>query len=95
MLAAGFRFLPSDSPLQQPPRIEVSAPSGTQITLDGDAVGKQVTVEPDKVHHLVVTLQGHEPWTTEVKLGMGETRVIVVSPVEVGAKAVPPKPKPR
>ena len=64
--------------------------SQTQIRLDGDAVGPQMTVEPDKVHKLEVVLKGYQPWSTEVKLGLGETRVFVVKPIDL----VPtPKPK--
>ena len=94
MLAAGFRIVPADSPTLQAPVIEVTAPVGTQILLDGEAVGKHVPVQADVVHKLVVTLQGQEPWRTDILLRVGETRVIVLSPVEVKSP-VSQKPKPR
>jgi serine/threonine protein kinase len=67
------------------PTIEVQAlnASQTQILIDGEAVGPQTAVEPDKVHRLEVDLKGYQPWTTDVKLGLGETRVFVVKPVDL------------
>jgi hypothetical protein len=73
-----------------PTQIEVVAPSGTQILLDGDAVGRRVTVTPNELHKLMVTLRDHEPWTTELNLQAGESRVIIVTAVESRA-AQPPK----
>jgi serine/threonine protein kinase len=77
---------PGEPPPTGTPMIEVLAPMGTQIVLNGDAVGKSVAVEPGVVQKLVVTVRGGEPWSTEVKLGPGETRVFVFTAVE-------PKPK--
>jgi serine/threonine protein kinase len=77
---------PTEAPASGTPMIEVLAPMGTQIVLNGDAVGKSVAVEPGVVQNLVVTVRGGEPWSTEVKLGPGETRVFVFTAVE-------PKPK--
>jgi hypothetical protein len=77
---------PVEPPPTGTPMIEVLAPMGTQIVLNGDAVGKSVAVEPNVVQKLEVTVRGGEPWSTEVKLGPGETRVFVFTAVE-------PKPK--
>ncbi|MEQ1570284.1 MAG: PEGA domain-containing protein, partial [Myxococcota bacterium] len=69
----------------QAPTIEIQAPPGTQVLLNGEAVGKTVSVEPDRAHQLQVDLKGHESWTTSVRLGLGETRVFVVMPVDLPA----------
>ena len=86
-LIAGVGYAGQEDPLpESTPTIEVIAPMGTQILLNGEAVGKQITVEPDRIHRLEVTLRGLEPWTTEVKLRAGETRVFVVTAVEAKPK---------
>jgi hypothetical protein len=97
-LAAGFEYVPADAPTRQAPRIEFVVPPNTMITVDGDAVGQKVTVEADVPHKVVVTLKGaSKPWETQVKLGMGETRVIVLSAPEAPAapRAEGKAPKPR
>lgn len=87
-LIAGFGYAGQEGPPpESTPTIEVIAPMGTQILLNGEAVGKQISVEPDRIHRLEVTLRGLEPWTTEVKLRAGETRVFVVTAVEAKPKA--------
>lgn len=86
-LIAGYGYSGQEPPpIASTPTIEVIAPMGTQILLNGEAVGKEITVEPNKIHRLEVTIRGHEPWTTEVKLGPGETRVFVVTAVETKVK---------
>ncbi len=72
-----------------PTQIEVVAPTGTQILLDGDAVGPKTQVAPGELHKLVVTLGGHEPWTTELKLQAGESRVIIVTAAEPRSSTPP------
>jgi hypothetical protein len=87
--AAGmWSQLGTSPPAQAPPMIEVVAPIGTQILLNGEAVPKTVAVEPDRVHTLEVTVRGFPPWTTSVKLTRGETRVFVVK----GEALEPPSP---
>ena len=78
-LAAGFQYVPDDAPIRRDPVIRVVAPAGTQITLDGDAVGKEITVAPGEQHTLEVTLRDHAPWTTELTLEKGDERVIIMN----------------
>lgn len=78
--------IPAEPPPTGTPMLEVQAPKGTQIQLDGDAVGPSVPVEPG-IHALTVTVPGGEPWNTEIRFGPGETRVFVFTAVE-------PKPAP-
>jgi hypothetical protein len=86
-LIAGFGYAGQKAPPPpSTPTIEVLAPVGTQILLNGEAVGKEIIVEPDVGHRLEITVRGHEPFTTEVKLGPGETRVFVVRAEEAKVK---------
>jgi eukaryotic-like serine/threonine-protein kinase len=83
-LAAGmWAQLGSSPPPQDSPMIEVVAPMGTQILLNGEAVPKSVAVEPDRLHTLEVTVRGFPPWTTNVKLSRGETRVYMIKAEEL------------
>ncbi|MEQ1504680.1 MAG: hypothetical protein ABMB14_20740, partial [Myxococcota bacterium] len=88
-VVAGYGYAGQTPPSNRTPTIEVLAPMGTQVLLNGEAVGKTVLVDPDRVNKLEVTVRGHEPWSTDVKLGAGETRVFVVSPVDVKPKPAP------
>ncbi len=67
------------------PHIEVVAPPGTQILVDGDAVGRSVGVAPGKPHELTITLQGMPPWKTTLTMSAGETRVFVIEAPTVPA----------
>ena len=83
---AGFRYQGSGT--NNAPTITVQAPIGTAVVLNGDAVGGPVVVQPGVANTLEVTLKGHEPIRQTVTLGVGEARVIVVTPevLEKGKK---------
>ncbi|MEZ4239338.1 MAG: serine/threonine-protein kinase [Myxococcota bacterium] len=88
-LVAGFVSQLSAAPAPiDAPMIEVQAPVGTQILLDGEAVPKSVAVEPDRLHTLEVTVRDFPAWSTQVQLERGETRVFVIR-----AEALAPAPK--
>ena len=84
-VAVGFQVAPGSTPAPAAtdPHLEIAAPIGTQIVVDGEAVGKTATVTPGVPHELVVTLQGAEPWKTTLTLQAGETRVFVISEAQV------------
>ncbi len=90
LLLAGFRPVTADPELRSPV-IKVVAPAGTQVQVDGEATSKEIEVTPQASHTVEVTLEGHEPWRTELKMNHGETRVIIVTsaqaePVEAMAE---------
>ncbi len=68
------------APAAGPTQIEVVAPVGTEILLDGDAVGPRTTVSAGESHKLLVKLRDQQTWSTELKLQPGETRVFIVTP---------------
>lgn len=75
-LLAGFR--PHAPVSGNEPAIRVVAPGGTQIRLNGDAVGSEVRVQPGVEHELEIHLRNHEPWVDKVTLQPGEERVFVI-----------------
>ncbi len=80
---AGFRPVSAATVQAQEPRLSILAPPGTMITLDGDAVGKEVAVTPDASHVLEITVSGQPPWRTEFSMGLGEFRVFTVRDVDL------------
>ncbi|MCC6525333.1 MAG: PEGA domain-containing protein, partial [Polyangiaceae bacterium] len=70
----------------EPARLEVEAPRGAEIRVDGVFVGvaplpKLVDAEPGR-HRVVVTLGGHEPVIEQVLLERGETTTLTTDPAE-------------
>lgn len=82
-LVASYGYGGPPPPPPHSPTIEVIAPIGTQILLDGEAVAKEFPVEPDRLHHLEVTIKGYAPFTADLKLGMGESMVYMINAVDV------------
>jgi hypothetical protein len=70
---------PDRPPASGPPRIEVVAPPGSIVEIDGAVVGGPKTVDAGVPHTVRVALQGAPPWTTTLTLDAGQTRVIVVT----------------
>ncbi len=85
---AGVR--PSVATPTEDARIRVSAPAGTAVLLDGDAIGAEAPAKHGVPHHLELRFPGHPAVHQEITLQPGEIRVIVVTPVA----APPPPPEP-
>jgi serine/threonine protein kinase len=91
LLVSGPGKATPTGPVAGPTLIEVVAPNGTEILLDGDAVGARTSVTPNDAHKLSVKLQNQAPWTTDLKLQPGETRVFIVTAAEARPAAQPAK----
>jgi serine/threonine protein kinase len=63
--------------------VQVVAPAGTSIKLDGDAVGTKFSVPTEGRHRIEIELDGHEPWSEEFSFSHGEYRVLHVEQVEL------------
>jgi len=63
--------------------VQVQAPPGTSIKLDGDAVGARFSVPTEGPHRIEIHLEGHEPWQEEVQFRHGEYRVFKIQAVEL------------
>ena len=74
----------------QDARIRVSAPPGTAVLLDGDAIGAEAPAKHGVPHHLELRFPGHPALHQEITLQPGEIRVIVVTPVAAPAPPPPP-----
>jgi serine/threonine protein kinase len=70
---------PDRAPDPGPPRIEIVAPPGSVVEIDGAVVGGPKTVDAGVPHTVRVALRGAPPWTTTLTLDAGQTRVIVVT----------------
>lgn len=77
-LMAGVRPLGHGTLLAEP-HIEVVAPAGTEIRVDGVVVGPSAKVKPGEVHNVHVTLRSGQTWSQEVVLNRGEHSVIILS----------------
>ena len=77
-LMAGVRPI-GRGPILASPRVEVVAPTGTEVRIDGDVVGKVAEVDPGATHQVEITLRGGEVWRTELVLNRGEHSVIILS----------------
>jgi hypothetical protein len=70
---------PRRAPPSGPPRIEVVAPPGSVVEVDGVAVTGPKTVDAGVPHTVRVALRDAPAWTTTLTLDAGQTRVIVVT----------------
>jgi len=61
--------------------VQVVAPAGTSIKLDGDAVGTKFSVPTEGRHRIEIHLEDHEPWSEEFTFSHGEYRVLHVETV--------------
>ena len=65
------------SSAQELARVRVIAPPDTQVSLDGDIVGREWTLNDDLPHVLGVSSDGFGEWETLLRVQPGEKRVYV------------------
>ena len=81
-IAAGVMGGGAAPPTTRAATVQIVAPPGTEIKLDGDAVGTRFTV-PDGDHELWIHVEGHDPWTDRLTVSPGEQRVFTFTSVEL------------
>lgn len=66
----------------EPARLEVSAPPGAVVSVNGIEVGDGVTVGPNQPQQVEVTLDGRS-WSGTVSVGQNQTRMLLIDVAEL------------
>jgi hypothetical protein len=85
----------TDPPLEAPAEhlvSVVSSPSGAEVTLDGEFLGRtpfvtQQRLEPDRTYIFELTLSGHEVWRKTVRFYAGESGISLTARLELSRSA--------